>query len=261
MFSMHQAMQEGVQSFRAVSTGNHATAVLKAAELLKPASVEIVVPHNISPVKLKKMEAFLPRLKSQGIRARIRIIGDNFDAANRWCEARRDPSILLLHPYRSPNTVAGQSTIGTELAHQLKPLLAKQPQITDISVIGAVAGGGLMSGTALGLTTALKTDPKTQAIRTHFLGLQLENIASPLGDAIRVKHPARENAALMRQLGVSLKRLPDHAIQAGLDALVESRQIVTEGASGMSIYPVLQWPAWQPSPSHLVISLISGSNR
>ncbi|MBY0404257.1 MAG: pyridoxal-phosphate dependent enzyme, partial [Cyanobacteria bacterium] len=42
----------GYQKFLTVSTGNHALGVLKAAELLKPQQIRLVVPLNTSPYKL-----------------------------------------------------------------------------------------------------------------------------------------------------------------------------------------------------------------
>ena len=51
---MRRVMEtEGCRDFLAVSTGNHALGVLKAAELLRPDRVKIVVPNNTSYTQLR----------------------------------------------------------------------------------------------------------------------------------------------------------------------------------------------------------------
>jgi aspartate/methionine/tyrosine aminotransferase/threonine dehydratase len=261
LFAMQQAMASGHKQFQAVSTGNFALGVLEAANKLQPQRVEIIVPSATSPTKISKMTAAINRLKQQGIQASLRVQGATFDEAKTWAEARaKSGGPFLLQPYDHINTVAGQSTIGHELTDQIKLQLAEQPAITEITVIGAIGGGGLIGGVGLALRQAFNTDPALKGKTLNLLGLRLGNFGSVHGDAVRVIKPADNNLKLMDHVGVSIKSVHDPEIAHALKQFEATTHVKTEGASGMAIAPALRWPAYQPSPHHMVISIVSGGN-
>src|SRR6478609_1811251 len=69
------------ERFLAVSTGNHALGLFKAAELLGPKAVRVVVPHNTSLCKLEKLNAALSSLKKKQpyTQADLLQVGQTFD--------------------------------------------------------------------------------------------------------------------------------------------------------------------------------------
>jgi threonine dehydratase len=110
------------------STGNHALAVAYAAQQREiPATV--VVPHDASPLKMKKCKQY---------RATILEHGDNYDDAAEFSVKYAEKNQLtLVHAYADPVVIAGQGTVGYELLEDLPN--------TDV-VIVPIGGGGLISG-------------------------------------------------------------------------------------------------------------------
>jgi threonine dehydratase len=135
-----QALQNGIVT---ASGGNHGLATARAAAIAG-ASATIFVPQTASPAKVDK-------LKQWG--ADVRIEGAIWDEADRLAQdfaARREASFF--HPFEDPAIVAGQGTIGLELAESLPELDA---------VLVAIGGGGLIAGISVALK-ALK--PTTRII-------------------------------------------------------------------------------------------------
>jgi threonine dehydratase len=121
----------------AYSSGNHAQGVAAAAKLLgMPAT--IVMPSDAPKAKRRRTEA----LGAQVV-AYDRTTEDRAAIAERIVAER---GATLVPPYDDPLIVAGQGTIGREIAEDL----AVQGVTPDILFIGA-SGGGLAAGTALGL--------------------------------------------------------------------------------------------------------------
>ena len=117
------------------SSGNHAQGVARAARLLG-APATIVMPGNA------------PRIKVQGVeRDGARIVWCGPASDDRRALAERlatEEGLTLVPPYDDPDVIAGQGTVGLEIAEQL-------PELT--SVLVPVGGGGLSSGVA----TAVKS--------------------------------------------------------------------------------------------------------
>lgn len=121
------------------SGGNHGLATARAAQLAGVPST-IFVPEIISPEKVGK-------LKQWG--ATVRLVGTVWDDANvaalEFAAANR---AAYFHPFGDPAVVAGQGTVGLEIAEQL-------PDIDAVLV--AIGGGGLVAGLCVALKT-LKPD-------------------------------------------------------------------------------------------------------
>ena len=110
------------------STGNHGLGVATAAQFLG-LDAEVFLSAQVSPAKREKI---------RGHGARIRIIGDDPLAAEMAARAAaRESGRTYVSPYNDSYVVAGQGTIGVELARQLPDLDA---------VFIATGGGGLISG-------------------------------------------------------------------------------------------------------------------
>ena len=115
----------------AISGGNHGAAVAHAATSLGAKSV-VFVPGMIAvDVKLARMRA----LGAEVIVAK----GSVDDAIAAYEAYAADAGALAIHPYNSPETIAGQGTVGLEFEHQA-------PDLDTVFV--SVGGGGLISGIA-----------------------------------------------------------------------------------------------------------------
>lgn len=122
------------QRFQGIAThssGNHAQAVARAAQLMKIKSY-IVMPRNAAQVK------------KQGV---IGFGGDIFECEPTLAGRERTLAAVIMktkateiHPFNNYDVIAGQATAAIEL-------LADVPRL-DV-IITPVGGGGLLSGTAL----------------------------------------------------------------------------------------------------------------
>lgn len=112
------------------STGNHGAAVAYAAHKLSmPCTV--IVPAGASLTKVGAIRAWGATIEEHGT-----------DGLHAEQEARRRAEasgLFYLSPYNDPGVVAGQGTVGAELARQTERLDA---------LFIAVGGGGLIAGTA-----------------------------------------------------------------------------------------------------------------
>jgi threonine dehydratase len=131
----------------AFSSGNHAQGVAAAAALLNMPAV-IVMPSDA------------PRAKVVGTRALganivfyDRLRDDREAIAQHLCDER---SATLVRPFDDPWVVAGQGTIGLELANDA----AARGVVLD-AVLAPAGGGGMVSGVALALSAV---SPGTQTI-------------------------------------------------------------------------------------------------
>ena len=129
----------------AYSSGNHAQGVAAAArEVGCPATV--VMPKDAPPLKIARTKAFGAEV----------VLYDRWkDSREKITEAlQREKKRVLVKPFDDRYVIAGQGTVGNEIADQCAALGA-----TPDAVLVPVGGGGLISGSALALRAKLpKTD-------------------------------------------------------------------------------------------------------
>lgn len=138
----------------AASGGNFGLAVAYAARTLGHRA-EIFVPSNS------------PKVKAEGIRAldaEVTVVEGYYDEALDASRARVEESgALVLHAYDQPEIVAGQGTVGAELADQV-------PDADTVLV--AIGGGGLIGGIGAwyeGRTRVIGVEPETSTSMTAAL--------------------------------------------------------------------------------------------
>ena len=138
----------------AASGGNFGLAVAYAARTLGHRA-EIFVPSNS------------PKVKAEGIRAldaEVTVVEGYYDEALDASRVRVEESgALVLHAYDQPEIVAGQGTVGAELAHQV-------PDPDTLLV--AIGGGGLIGGIGAwyeGRTRVIGVEPETSTSMTAAL--------------------------------------------------------------------------------------------
>jgi threonine dehydratase len=127
------ARRRGVITY---SSGNHGQAVAYAAQLMGIRAV-VVMPETAPPVKVA------------GVRrwgGAVVLAGRTSEDRQRKAEelAARD-GLAVVPPFDHPDIVAGQATVGLEIAEQL-------PDVA--TVVAPVGGGGLLAGVVTGLAAA-----------------------------------------------------------------------------------------------------------
>ncbi len=131
----------------AFSSGNHAQGVaLAASELGLPAV--ILMPDNAPAVKIDNTRAY-----GAEVILYDRATTDRDALGADLCAKRH---LHLVRPYDDPDVIAGQGTVGLEIAAQTAAL-----GITTADVIICCGGGGLASGTGIALAAL------TPAFRLH----------------------------------------------------------------------------------------------
>ncbi len=137
-----------------------------------------------------------------------------------------------MHAFDDPRVVAGQGTLGLELAEQLPA--------GPGTVVIPIGGGGLAAGIAIGLR-ALRPE-------LSLVGVQAAACApfagrAPTGptiaDGIAVKYPAELTSAILRDLLDEVVVVDDEAISQAIVLLLERSKLVVEGAGAAPVAAVL----------------------
>lgn len=121
----------------AFSSGNHAQGVAHAAAR-HDAPCVILMPSDAPQVKIANTRAYGAEVVLYD-----RAIEDRDAIGARIADAR---SLTLIRPYDDVQVIAGQGTVGLEIAEQ-----AGEAGISSAQVLVCCGGGGLSSGTALAL--------------------------------------------------------------------------------------------------------------
>lgn len=132
------------------SAGNHGQGVAYAAHEFGVKSVIYASEHAV----LAKVDA----MRKLGAEVRL-VSGGYAEAEDAGLKFAMDSGLTWISPYNDGRIIAGQATVGLELADQVQPFDAK-------SVVVPVGGGGLIAGTALAL--------RSKDIHTRIIGVQSE---------------------------------------------------------------------------------------
>ncbi len=157
---------KGVVAF---SSGNHAQGVAAAAALLEM-KASIVMPSDAPHAKIEGTRAF-------GAEVIFCARGDDrATIAEAICLER---GATLIRPFDDPGIVAGQGTVGLEMAHQ-----AADAGVRLEDVVAPCGGGGLISGIALALSVL---SPETRIISVE--PENYDGMRRSLAAGARVKAP------------------------------------------------------------------------
>ncbi len=135
---------KGVVAF---SSGNHAQGVAAAAALFSIPAL-IVMPKDVPVAKLEGTRSYGAEVVFYD-----RLRDDREAIARALCEER---GATLVRPFDDPDIVAGQGTIGLEIARE-----AAVRGVTLDAVLAPCSGGGLIGGIALALSA---TSPSTRVV-------------------------------------------------------------------------------------------------
>jgi threonine dehydratase len=205
------------------SAGNHGQAVAWAARQAGIAAT-IFMPEN---APMAKVDA----TRSYG--ADVVLAGEFFDdAADAARVFEQERGVTFVHAFEDPRVIAGQGTLGLELAEQL-------PDGAGTVVI-PVGGGGLASGMAIAL--------RAQRPELRLIGVQaaacaplagLEPSGLTIADGIAVKRPGELTSSILRDLLDDIVAVDDEAISRAIVLLLERSKLVVEGAGAAPVAALL----------------------
>ena len=236
----------------AASGGNHGAAVAYAAQKLGLAA-KVFVPEIAAPVKIEKIRR---------LGADIHVEGRTYFDALALCDAYVAASgALAVHAYDSPQTVAGQGTVGLEWEQDLAKL--GLPGLDAVLV--AVGGGGLISGVAAwfaGRTRVIGVEPwGSRALHAALeagrpVDVEVKSVAA---DSLGARRVGAVNFDICRQFVERVALVDDEAIRAAQRQLWRDFNIVAE-PGGAAAYAALLSGAYQPGEGERLGVLICGAN-
>ncbi len=222
--------EEKARGVIACSAGNHAQGVAMAAAKNGINSL-ICLPAG---APISKVEA----TKKYGAEVRL-VPGVYDDAYRRALELQREHGYTFIHPFDDEDVIAGQGTVGLELAEQLKDMDA---------VIVPVGGGGLISGVAFAIKSLL---PHVKVLGVQAAGApsmlhslkdgRVESLSSvsTIADGIAVKQPGDLTYELCKKYVNTVVAVSDEEIARAILALLEKEKMVAEGAGAAPVAALL----------------------
>lgn len=234
----------GVTSITAASGGNHGAAVAWAARQAG-LTADIFVPAFVPCAKaalIEKYGATLHRVKGfyADALAASRAHADQHDA-------------YRVDAYDAPDVVAGQSTLGSELAEQIAP---------GRPVLVSCGGGGLFAGVSLALrgrNPVLAVEPATaptlhRALTAgHPVGVEVGGVAV---DSLGARQAGGIALQVAQQLHAQTLLVPDDAIEHAQQNLWAAARIAVEAGGATALAAALT-NVWEP-PGPVVV--LSGAN-
>jgi threonine dehydratase len=224
----------------AASAGNHGQAVAWAA---REAGIDATI----------FMPAETPMAKIEPTRnygARTELTGATFeDALAAALSHVEESGGTFVHPFEDPVVIAGQGTIGLELAEQL-------PKVKTVVV--PIGGGGLSAGIALALQ-AIRPDVKivgVQAAACAPLAGGTE-LGYTIAEGIAVKHPGELTSSLLDDLLETVVTVTDEEISQAIVLLMERAKLVVEGAGAAAVAALV---AGRVPGSGSAVAILSGGN-
>lgn len=211
----------------ACSSGNHAQGVAEAARLFGvPAS--IVMPHDAPALKRARTE-----------RSGARVVGFDRLTEDRVALAMgiaEETGATFIHPFEDPGVMAGQGTIGLEIAEQLPSDLAAP------RVLVCAGGGGLMAGIVTALAPLMpdavmqpvEPDRFEDVTRSLILGERTGNTvkSGSIADAILTDMPGANTFPILKRYASPGYAVSDTEIlRAMAFALVELKLCIEPGGA------------------------------
>jgi threonine dehydratase len=214
----------------AASAGNHAQGVALAASL-RGLRATVFMPET----------AALPKVQAtRDYGAEVVIAGASYeDAAHEAQQHAARTGACFVSPFDDPLVIAGQGTIGLELADQA-------PDVETVVV--PVGGGGLISGVAAALK-ALRPACRVVGVEAEGADAMRASVAAgeprrlehldTIADGIAVKQPSARTLAHVRALVDDVVTVTDEEIARALLLLLERSKIVVEPSGAAPLAAVL----------------------
>jgi threonine dehydratase len=214
----------------AASAGNHGQAVAWAAREAGIAAT-IFMPQDAPMAKVEATRAY---------GGATELTGEGFEEAVAAAAAHVERTgATLVHAFEDERVIAGQGTIGLELAEQA-------PDAETVLI--PIGGGGLAAGIALAL--------KDRRPRVRVVGV----ICQPgytIADGIAVKHPGELPSAILEHVLADTVQVSDEEISEALVLCVERTKLLVEGAGAVGLAALL---AGKVPGAGSVAVVLSGGN-
>ncbi len=220
----------------AASAGNHGQAVAWAARELG-AHAHVFMPFYSPMAKLDATRSYGAEVEQVGA-----VWAETLEAASAYVERT---GATLVHPYEDTFVIAGQGSIGLEIAEQVDELE---------TVVIPIGGGGLASGISLALRAVR---PGLRIVGVRAAGTMPGGSGHSIADGIAVKDPGELTMSILDETLDEIVAVSDEQIAEAIVLLAERTKLVVEGAGAAAVAAVLNGLAGGSGP---VLPLLSGGN-
>jgi threonine dehydratase len=220
----------------ASSAGNHGQAVAWAArELGAPA--RIFMPQDSA---MAKVDA------TRNYGAEVELTGVTFEETLEEALAYvGQTDSTFIHPYEDAHVIAGQGTIGLEIAEQVDELE---------TIVIPIGGGGLSSGISLALRAVRRG---LRIVGVQAAGTRPGGSGYTIADGIAVKEPGEFTMSILDDMLDDIVAVEDEQIAEAIVLLAERTKFVVEGAGAVSVAAILAGLVGGSGPA---LALLSGGN-
>ncbi|WP_281899488.1 threonine ammonia-lyase [Phytohabitans aurantiacus] len=229
------------------SAGNHALGVAFAAHVLGRRAT-VVTSATASPVKVAAIRRFDVDLVQ---------VGTRYDDAERHALELAARGAHFVSPYNDPDVIAGQATIGVELAEQLPG---------PLTVVCGVGGGGLSAG--LGLWASTRPDVRVVGVEPAASAAMAAAVAAGHQVPIEVGATLADGAAgniepgsvtidLVSRYVDELLTVTEDEIRDAIRFLATRCGVIAEGAAAAPVAAVL---AGRVATRGRAVAVVSGRN-
>ncbi len=234
----------------AASAGNHAQAVALAAHRLNT-QADLFMPIEAPLAKLTAVRAY---------GGNVHLVEGSYDEAGAAARdfAEREGKTLV-PPFDDPEIVAGQGSVGLEIA--------RQAPATRLVVV-PLGGGGLASGVAIAIKSRL-VDAKVIGVQAEACAPYLESLAArrPIGarsasticDGIAIKRPGDLTLPLVERHLDGIATVSDDEVAEAMVLLLERSKLVVEGAGAAGVAALLAGKIERPADGEICV-VLSGGN-
>lgn len=217
------------------SSGNHAQAIAASAGLAGTTAT-VVMPATAPALKVERCKAFGATV--------VLHEGDRYSMVTRATDIAAAEGRVLIPPFDHPDIIAGQGTVGLEIAEDMTAR-----RLTPDAVIIPCGGGGLSAGVCLaiherfpeaalyGVEPAGFDDTK----RSLAAGSPIANTpgARTLCDALMVPEPGALTFPINARLLTDVATVTDDEVCEAMAAAFEHLKVVTEPGGAAALAAVL----------------------
>jgi len=242
------------------SAGNHSQGCALSAKICGIKCI-VYMPETAPEAKV---------LATQGYGAEVRQFGQTFDEANAKCkeDLKKDPELIFVPPFDDLYVMAGQGTIGLEIAEDVKNVQ---------TVVVSVGGGGLCAGVCVAIKSLIPNCrivavnaalfPNTYIKYQKEKNREIDKLAEtepltgkkPLADGIAVKIPGTMTYPYLSKYVDEFVVVSESEIACAISVLAQRAKVVVEGAGASTLAAVL-YKKFKYGKDENIVCILSGGN-
>ena len=238
------------------SSGNHGQGVARAARLLGVPAV-VVMPSDAPALKKSRVE-------SDG--AEVVVVGTSSEERQHVAERiAAERGLAIIPPYDDDRIIAGQGTVGLEIAEDLPDVAA---------VLVPIGGGGLASGVAvairalvpgarlIGVEPELAADARQSLREGRIVRWSPADSSRTIADGTRTTSIGQRNFAHLARLLDDIVTVSESEIAAGVRLIAEESRLVAEPSGALTV-AALAFRSAEAGLDELVgpiVAVVSGGN-